>query len=435
MASWPTQIPTDWDLQQKNLFEQQGIAVGEVFKAKGVEGIFGLAAAAKDPFSVGRALGGATVPDVDDVGLLERTLGFPDQTERLFGLGLVDARLAQQGAGWSEPIQAGLRWTSWRSDQKADYLLVFPFTSATWDRVESEGPDVSNAYWIKATWVGREVPCRSRIRDRATESLIRVGHLGTAVHLLSLYSRRLTGSTPHPELAVDLLERVSRGENRQDNVSWPSYAYNIGELLKDAASSGKIEASRLAQLEWLFLPLLRTHHSPGILERALADDPALFVQVLKFVYRGKSDEITEVSDETKARAMQGHLLLEAWKGMPGLDKDGRLDELRLREWVSEARRLATAADRTEVVDVYLGGILSRCPAGADGVWPHEAVRELIDELASDPIDRGFKTAVRNRRGMVRRRSERAERRSARSQNGTGATSHFFAIAGHAPRDC
>ena len=38
------------------------------------------------------------------------------------------------------------------------------------------------------------------------------------------------------------------------------------------------------------------------------------------------------------------------------------------------------------------------PAGADGLWPHESVRTVIEQLASAALEDGFRAGVFNKRG-------------------------------------
>ena len=50
----------------------------------------------------------------------------------------------------------------------------------------------------------------------------------------------------------------------------------------------------------------------------------------------------------------------------------------------------------------IGQVLSGSPVGADGAWPHESIRDLIEELACKDIEVGFKVGLYNSRGIVSR---------------------------------
>jgi hypothetical protein len=74
----------------------------------------------------------------------------------------------------------------------------------------------------------------------------------------------------------------------------------------------------------------------------------------------------------------------------------------LRAWVTRARELAVARGRGKIGDQYIGQVLINYPEGADGAWPHEAVRELLEEVASEHLERGISIGIFNSRGMVQR---------------------------------
>jgi hypothetical protein len=47
-------------------------------------------------------------------------------------------------------------------------------------------------------------------------------------------------------------------------------------------------------------------------------------------------------------------------------------------------------------------VLRYSPDGVDGVWPHEAVRRLIEDLESQHIETGIEVEVSNSRGFTSR---------------------------------
>jgi hypothetical protein len=47
-------------------------------------------------------------------------------------------------------------------------------------------------------------------------------------------------------------------------------------------------------------------------------------------------------------------------------------------------------------------MLARSPADSDGLWPHAAVRNLIERLSNDIIDEHLQVGVYNSRGVTSR---------------------------------
>jgi hypothetical protein len=94
--------------------------------------------------------------------------------------------------------------------------------------------------------------------------------------------------------------------------------------------------------------------------------------------------------------------LYSWKLLPGRnDKD--IDALVLHTWIVRVRELAVDCDRKEIADIHIGHILSFAPVDPDGAWPHQVVREIIEELASPDIENGWQTQIANNRGVTSRR--------------------------------
>jgi hypothetical protein len=59
----------------------------------------------------------------------------------------------------------------------------------------------------------------------------------------------------------------------------------------------------------------------------------------------------------------------------------------------------------------IGHILSHSPKGADGAWPCEEVREIVDEIGSTHIGRGINMGRRNARGATWRGRGGAQERA------------------------
>ena len=91
-----------------------------------------------------------------------------------------------------------------------------------------------------------------------------------------------------------------------------------------------------------------------------------------------------------------------WEGLPGLDDSGEIDGAHLNEWVTEARLLFAESGRADIGDEEIGRVLSHSPVGADGIWPAEPVREIIEAVGSSSIESGMVVGALNARGGTMR---------------------------------
>jgi hypothetical protein len=72
----------------------------------------------------------------------------------------------------------------------------------------------------------------------------------------------------------------------------------------------------------------------------------------------------------------------------------------LKAWVLEVRRRAALADRRDIADQYIGRLLAHAMADKiDGFWPDRAVRQVLEECASEQMERGLAIERFNMRGV------------------------------------
>jgi hypothetical protein len=98
-------------------------------------------------------------------------------------------------------------------------------------------------------------------------------------------------------------------------------------------------------------------------------------------------------------ARRAHKLLDGMTRIPGHDARGEFEKDRLPKWVATVRRSCAELSRPEIGDICLGKLLSNAPIGADGVWPSEPVRQVMDDIQSEEMMQGAHTGVYNSRGV------------------------------------
>jgi hypothetical protein len=120
-------------------------------------------------------------------------------------------------------------------------------------------------------------------------------------------------------------------------------------------------------------------------------------------------------EQGQALALAAYTLLDRVRRIPGTDDNGVIKEADLRTWVTETRALCRQLGRADIGDHKIGQILSAAPAGADGVWPCEPVRDVLEDVAAREIGLGIGVAVYNARGMHRVKDDAADERALAEQ--------------------
>jgi hypothetical protein len=98
-----------------------------------------------------------------------------------------------------------------------------------------------------------------------------------------------------------------------------------------------------------------------------------------------------------AFANSAYVLLSSTKRLPG---KGDLDSRKLLGWIAAARTLARQYGREGVGDSLIEQLLAHSPSGKDGVWPAEAVRDVLEDVGTTEIAHGMQVCRFNARGVV-----------------------------------
>ena len=426
-TAWP-ELQRNRDIsyeEQMRLVDEQRVSsLNEVYSQKGTEGVFLLAERAESPETVGDACARIDLdPSVQD-NVLTASLGVEPLRGRIpaalrFGIGYIGQAYRLWGEPWLDEIltrnatalgQAGLANLAWG----------LPATSSIWDRIDTWGQDASRLYWERTPVTRVEDPDSDL--ERAVRSLLGADRPYRALDLAGMWVRRRRrahkSGKDAPNLSSEVITRVLETAPQHDpQAEWfppaiGQIGHVVGELI-DILEDGGVGLPVLARLEWSWMTAL-SHTRRGLkaLQRALSEDPALFIGALKLIFRGDNEEEADVSEAAQARATQAFRMLEEWHLMPGAVTvqvqevpgeeisfaQGEVNAQALFEWVREARRLAAESGRLEICDSRIGNVLAYAPADPDGTWPCEPVRELIRDVKSEELENGLVIGVFNKRG-------------------------------------
>ncbi len=183
-------------------------------------------------------------------------------------------------------------------------------------------------------------------------------------------------------------------------------AHYLSEALTFLQKRAGVSEEEMARLEFLFVTVLEhTSHRIPNLEKQVGKSPALFVQALALIYRrndgGEDPPEFRAKDGEHSSAVgtAAYRLLVNIKRIPGTDDAGKIDEEALRAWVKEAQCLCVKYGRADIGDEKIGQLLSAPVVGADGIWPCEQVRNVLEECGTSNIATGVQIGVYNSRGV------------------------------------
>lgn len=288
------------------------------------------------------------------------------------------------------------------SEQDALRMLLFsPYRRATWALVDQLSVEARRSYWRDVT--------PEFIFDAQDQNNESIGHLLGAKRPRAAFSSvHFKLDEVRPELLVRMLSDIPKDGNDKEG-EYQLQSYEVQQAFKLLNRNPDVLLEEKAGLELIFIDVLARslrggdgHQIPN-LERYIEDHPEMFVQAIAWTYKRKTpgEDPSEFSaeDGRERLALRGYHLLEALERIPGQDEaTEELAREKLIEWISMVRRRCSELDRAEIADVCLGKLLASASEGKDGVWPNEAVRDVMEDLESEEITRGAHTGLYNARG-------------------------------------
>ena len=391
----PEGKPVEHDVATERIAVARQGAVRAAYSSGGVSALLAIARVAEEPFQVGVAVALA-MESALAIDLAVKHSGSPDPKSRDMALGCLRALYVESGWAPLEAVLTKAKASGSGPQALADIHLATPGIRQTWQRLNDESQEVRTAYWKSFRWFNTSEWGEQDLAF-VVQQLISVRRSVEAVEWLTL--RQIPS-----ELAIQLLEAVPLDVAASPNLAPLVDDYRIAELFKVLDHSVDVSDDVIARLEIPYIEILN-HHRPDLaLHRQATRDPALFADVITWAFRradGKTEESVD-DQERERRATVAFTVLWNLHSFPGRKADGSVDAEALSNWVNEARRMCRERDRGDIGDQQIGQILANAPAGVDGIWPCEPVRDLLDDLASPHIGRGFTTGKINLRGITSR---------------------------------
>ncbi|MFN0106472.1 MAG: hypothetical protein ACKV2U_30820 [Bryobacteraceae bacterium] len=369
-----------------------------------IAGVYRLAQSVAYPGLVGKTLAGMDRDGAFALELVDRCLGSDDGSLRILGMSFV-SEYTKLNASKAKLVEIEARLSTLNARAQGDFYLALPTDLQTWDVVDAAAEGVRGHYWSHLQWfpVASADPATTQ---RAIERFLEFGRSIEAIQVAAHKAKDLP-----LELLVAVLDALggwlNEGKLGKHNSSHhPSY--DVGQILDELRSRADVARSEMVRLEWFFLPFLDhggTTSAPT-LQEALMEDPVLFAQMIRWTYRpqeGKDgDEQEPRTEQDRLRAGQSDDLLRSLRRVPGSGTEGGLDWDRLITWVVRVRAECKESGHASIGDHLIGEMLAWAPQGPDGIWPHQSVRKLLEELESKEVESGLAIGVFNKRGMTSR---------------------------------
>lgn len=392
-----------WQERDARIRARRAEAIAEIEAELGADALLPFALSTKHPEIVAQIL----VPQDASPQIAARwaakvlRLESSSEANAFLGQILWSAGLQDLSATVDRLVQQGVLRDEAQRLRLAEHL---PGSSAGWRVASSLGADAEMAYW-NSVFIRLWGDTPNEEAEYAVTKLLEAHRPRSAFSAAHLWPDRIV-----PALWERVLRAIAQGE---EPAGPRPHSYELDRVLECLDNASDFPDDRIAGLELPFAPLLcsyghRHDDRTLALHRELARDPALFVQLLTWLY-GRRDGVIDTefvdvaAEQRKVLADLAYHTLAGWNTVPGRGEDGEIKREDFHHWAEDALRQAADVDRREVAETHLGALLARFARRRSwDDWLPESVLDLLDRPEHGGLRERFKLGVSNARGVTTR---------------------------------
>lgn len=314
-----------------------------------------------------------------------------DQTFRNIAVEYVFHR-ADNSSDWIDRVITEVN--QWEINRQAQFFSALPFDKAI-SHLEQLPQEIQDRYWSIMEPAGVDFQNEDQV-NVLLNNLLSHDRSSAAARVAKMTLNANKHKFVIEDIIVDILRAMARADKQDFDAA--------GALIEYLQKQCLVQKDTMSALEWEYLPILDSRDiQPSTLIDDVLENPASFVQLLRLAYN-PSITLEEPDLDVPHRsilATRAYSLLKCLDRLPG-QTDTSFDKAKLIEWIDAVRHEAAAAHRREIADYYVGELLARVSEGADGIWPNEIVREVLEHYQNSDIERGLLIKKRNMRGVTSR---------------------------------
>lgn len=296
------------------------------------------------------------------------------------------------GAQWLSKLRAELPIGAITNDLYERAVSALFADGAVLEELEQAGKGFSDFYW-------RNCPIDLRRPDLGLESRIITELLkaGRGVDVLASLPLDLKTIASNDLIATvrASLEAIGGDENQSRRIN----SYHFERILSELDTRNDVVDDDIATLEWPLVPIiyLSTRRNMAI-HRIIASRPDDLLDVISKAYIPEGGTREEQSDRDQQISGLCNKVLFSWNSSPFLKPE--LDVESFSAWMTQCLLLAGQRGYEKICAIFIGHVLAHSPKDdLDNVWPHRAIRELLEATMAEDVFRGIMTERFNMRGV------------------------------------
>jgi hypothetical protein len=287
----------------------------------------------------------------------------------------------------------------WDKSKVVNFLLGLPFDKKVFEFLKTADEEIKEMYWKKV----KHYLLTNENLDLINLLLEQLAIYERPLAAIDAASRILYDTNCevfiNSRLLGDILKTIATNPVDYENVAISKVRNEILRAIEYIQEQDELPREEIIQIEWAYLRVFRfDSFKPTNLEEEVINNPIFFSQIVSLVYKKDEGEKENISDDReKLRVENAYSLLDTITTVPGLQENKPIDVEKLREWVFNSREQFDRLGRVKIGDNQIGKVLSNSPLGTDGIWPHEIVRDLIEEIQSPELENALEVGKYNLR--------------------------------------
>ena len=169
-----------------------------------------------------------------------------------------------------------------------------------------------------------------------------------------------------------------------------------------------VKSYELATVEIRFFGALKWRDMKCF-QKIVKADPGNYAELIAITRRKDNDNSEKMLTEEESTYINVMCRLYGEIKFCPAERNGKVIESELRSWIEEFMILLEKNDQKSLFSYYIGKMLSYSPAGKDGYYPCEAVRNVLEDYADDALISGYVTEKYNSRGIYSPSDGRTEK--------------------------
>lgn len=280
------------------------------------------------------------------------------------------------------------------NEDKADMICQCPLDLDAWRKLEGFDNKIVQHYWEHIDDV-----CFLNEGDEQADyylsKLLLYKRPFSAVRVIS-FSRY-----SNSEMIINILRMCCELQNYTEPIG-----LSLNDLAQDAIldlfnklyNDQNVELNQLVQLEIAFFSYFRFDFVPNGIIAYLLKNPVTYVELITYNYKADFNSEFSASKYSYEQRHLAYQVINFFKIVPGCNGN-LISEKTFIDWISIAQGHAEHIGYMQSFFHCFGCLLSYAPVGSDGIFPHEIVRDYLEQNQNEKLVKGFVMEKQNQRGV------------------------------------